>query len=353
MLWVDKHRPKALNKLIIHQDIGNHLIKLVETGDCPHTLFYGPTGAGKKTLIMGLLRQIYGTPVERLKVETKPWKIELPSRNLELELTTVSSNYHVEINPSDAGNNDRYIVQEIIKEIARSRPVDTNSKKGFKVLVLSEVDRMSKEAQHSLRRTMEKYSAACRLVLCCNNASRVIEPVRSRCLCVRVGAPSALEIVEVLHVVAKKENLALPEELASRIAASSGRDLRRALLAFEVARVQQYPFSDNQAISLADWELYIQEIVSDCLKEQTPKMLFVVRGKLYELLINCIPPEIIFKRMLTEFLRKTDDCLRHKVVSSAAKFEHRLQQGSKPIFHLEAFLARVMSEYKQWSMSFM
>lgn len=40
----------------------------VETGDCPHTLFYGPTGAGKKTLIMGLLRQIYGAPVERLKV---------------------------------------------------------------------------------------------------------------------------------------------------------------------------------------------------------------------------------------------------------------------------------------------
>lgn len=353
MLWVDKHRPKALNKLVIHKPIGDHLIKLVETGDCPHTLFYGPTGAGKKTLIMGLLRQIYGAAVERLKVETKPWKIELPSRNLELELTTVSSNYHVEINPSDAGNNDRYIVQEIIKEIARSRPIDTKGKKGFKVLVLTEVDRMSKEAQHSLRRTMEKYSAACRLVLCCNNASRVIEPVRSRCLCVRVGAPSVLQISEVLHAVAKKENLVLPRDLASRVANSSGRDLRRALLALEVARVQQYPFSDTQPVMLADWELYVQEIVGDCLKEQTPKMLFVVRGKLYELLINCIPPEIIFKKLTTELLRKTDDCLRHKVVFFASQFEHRLQQGSKPIFHLEAFLARVMSEYKQWSLSFM
>jgi replication factor C subunit 3/5 len=59
------------------------------------------------------------------------------------------------------------------QEMARSRPIDSKGKKGYKVLVLNEVDRLTKEAQHSLRRTMEKYSAACRLVLCCNNASRV------------------------------------------------------------------------------------------------------------------------------------------------------------------------------------
>ena len=51
----------------------------------------------------------------QVKVETKPWKIALPSRNIEVELTTVSSNYHVEMNPSDVGNQDRYVVQEVIK----------------------------------------------------------------------------------------------------------------------------------------------------------------------------------------------------------------------------------------------
>ncbi len=48
----------------------------------------------------------------QVKVESKPWSMELPSgRKLEVELTTLSSNYHVEMNPSDVGNNDRYVVQ--------------------------------------------------------------------------------------------------------------------------------------------------------------------------------------------------------------------------------------------------
>lgn len=79
----------------------------VGSGDCPHTLFYGPNGAGKKTLILALLREIYGAgadkvyvlstvqplqarnmrpevlsytyavSLQQVKVETRPWKIQV------------------------------------------------------------------------------------------------------------------------------------------------------------------------------------------------------------------------------------------------------------------------------------
>ena len=68
-----------------------------------------------------------------------------------VELTTLSSNYHVEMNPSDVGTKDRYVVQEVIKDMAKSRPIDAAGVQGYKVLVLNEVDRLSKEAQHGLR----------------------------------------------------------------------------------------------------------------------------------------------------------------------------------------------------------
>lgn len=86
---------------------------------------------------------------------------------------------------------------------------------------------------------MEKYSATCRLILCSSSTGRVIEPVRSRCLCIRVPAPSVAAIGEVLQKTARKEMLNLPPALAERIATESGRNVRRALLMLETLRVRQ------------------------------------------------------------------------------------------------------------------
>ncbi|KAI3705393.1 hypothetical protein L1987_75630 [Smallanthus sonchifolius] len=87
-----------------------------------------------------------------------------------------------------------------------------------------------------------------------------------------------------------------------------------------------------------DWEEYVSEIASDIMQEQSPKRLFQVRGKLYELLVNCIPPEIILKKLLYELLKKLGSELKHE--------EHRMRLGQKAIFHIEAFVAKFMSIYK-------
>jgi replication factor C subunit 3/5 len=49
----------------------------------------------------------------------------------------LGSNYHIECNPSDAGNNDRFVIQEVIKEIAShsnlSSSVGAASSRSFKI----------------------------------------------------------------------------------------------------------------------------------------------------------------------------------------------------------------------------
>lgn len=68
------------------------------------------------------------------------------------------------------------------------------------VILLTEVDRLTKEAQQALRRTMEKYMATCRIILCANSIAQVIPAIRSRCLAVRVPAPTHEDIFSILKV---------------------------------------------------------------------------------------------------------------------------------------------------------
>lgn len=238
--------------------------------------------------------------------------------------------------------------------------------RSFKVLVLHDVDRLSREAQQSLRRTMEKYSSACRLVMTAGSASRVMAPLRSRCMCVRVPAPTDSEVASVVREVARREGVSVPPGLAARVAVASDRNLRRALLAAEVCRAQAASaggggggaagasglptaLPDDAPVHAADWQLYCREIAGDIVAEQSPKRLYLVRGKLYELLANCVPADLVLKTVCGELLRRCDDELKAPLAELAALYEHRMASGGqKAIFHLEAFVAKFMSMFKQY-----
>eukprot|EP00128_Syssomonas_multiformis_P017304 Colp12_sorted_trinity150504_noHs@35322 len=346
-LWVDKYRPTTLDKLDVHVELSKKLKKLVSNGDFPHVLIHGPSGAGKKTRIMCLLHELYGPGVEKLKIDQKTFTT--PSQ-AKFELTTISSNYHIELNPSDAGFHDRVVIQEVLKEIAQTQQLDTASQRSFKVVVLTDVDRLSKDAQHALRRTMEKYSSTCRLILYCNSTSKVIPPIRSRCLQVRVPAPTEEEILSVLQHVSKKEGLSLPGEFAARVVQQSERNLRKALLMLEASKVQQYPFTGSQKVQSADWEVYVRETANKILEQQSPQRLLEVRGRIYELLTHCIPPEVIITRLTKELIANLDSALKVEVTQWAAYYEHKLQTGQKPIYHIEAFVAKFMCVLRTYMM---
>lgn len=348
MLWVDKYRPKSLDELTYHKGLSGMLKKIIKGGDFPHMLFYGPPGAGKHTRILSLLQEVYGPGVHKVKIETRTFNA---TKSKKIEISTLGSVYHIEMNPQDAGIYDRVVVQDVIKEIASAHTLDATAQKSFKIVFLKEVDRLTKSAQHGLRRTMEKYMKTCRIVLCCESVSKVIDPLRSRCLAIRVAAPSHTEVVDVLNHVAKSEGVSLPPELAKRIAVQSERNLRKAILMLETCYVSEQTLTANSEVKPAAWEVFIDETARLIIEDQSPARLLKVRGKLYELLVNCIPPEMIFKRLALSLIEKVDDELRHKLAHWAALHEHRMVQGAKPVIHLEAFVARVMQEYRSWALS--
>jgi replication factor C subunit 3/5 len=357
-LWADEFRPKTLDKMDIHKSLSKQLISTVKSGDFPHMLFYGPSGAGKKTRVNALLRQVFGNKADKLKLENKDLKVG-SSGSKTITVTVLTSPCHIEVNPSDYGVYDRYVVSQLIKEIASSAPIvlDQQQQKEqsiqqqqFKVVVLTEIDQLTKEAQQALRRTMEKYMKTCRLVMTAESISKVIAPVKSRSLCTRISTPTSDEIVSVLQSTASKANIVLPNAFAESIAEVSDGNLRKALLSLESSKVEQYPFTKDQIVKITDWERFVRDIAKDLIEDQSPSRILELREKYYMLLSNGISPASIMKKLTHRLL---DLCggnpqIQFQIVHLAALYEHRVVTGSKAIFHLETFSVRFMSIYKQY-----
>ncbi|CAF5085307.1 unnamed protein product, partial [Rotaria sp. Silwood1] len=49
---------------------------------------------------------------------------------------------------SDVGIYDRVVIQELIKTIAQTRQINSTEQRSFKVIVIVEVDKLTREAQH-------------------------------------------------------------------------------------------------------------------------------------------------------------------------------------------------------------
>lgn len=140
----------------------------------------------------------------------------------------------------------------------------------------------------------------------------------------------------------------MPRELALRVSEKSERNLRRAILMLEACKVQQYPFTATQLIADLDWQVYLKETANQILLEQTPAKLEKVRERLYELLSQGVPPDVIFKGLVENLVKNCDMSIKAKTVEFAGLYEHRMQQGNKHIFHLEAFVAQFMAIYKRF-----
>ena len=135
MLWVDKYRPQLLAQLDYHAGLSQQLQQIAQSGDFPHILMYGPSGAGKKTRIACFLHEVFGN--FHMRVEHRQFNLEKGGKKLTVELTTVSSNYHIELNPSEAGFRDVDVIQDLVKHMAEGNTLSGKPK----LLVVHEVER--------------------------------------------------------------------------------------------------------------------------------------------------------------------------------------------------------------------
>jgi len=153
---------------------------------------------------------------------------------------------------------------------------------------------------------------------------------------------------QVLRYVGNKVGFDVPDKIAHDIAEDADGNMRKAILVLEALKMQSTDLDKPITIAKPDWETYCHKVADMIMQEQTPQRVMEVRGKLYELLSHCIPPTVVLKTIAEHVVDQVDEALKADIMHWAAIYEVRMRIGNKKIFHLEAWVVKVMSLYKHF-----
>ena len=336
ILWMDKYKPKTLEDLTFHPNQTKLLQSLADNSEFPHLIFYGPDGAGKKTRVHCFLSKVYGEGIYKMNTINKELKIKSKS----ISYMVTSSNYHLEFCPSDVGNNDKFIISHVIKETSSFSQLDAESQKNFKVIVLLEADKMTKEAQSALRRTMEKYSENCRIIMIVNDLASIIDPIRSRCFALRIPAPNKDEIKNNLKSIKKSENVDINDKDLESITEKYGKNVRECITCLQMTSLGNY----NKRVYEPEYNNIFNLINSQIIKEQSAKSLREIRSLFMELLIHGFRASYIIYKMTSDLIDSNmiKEDIKRKIVEAGSLYDIRAKNGTKDFIHLEAFAAKIM-----------
>lgn len=348
MFLIDKYDIKNPWDVMYNHNIYKRLLKLdslnswltdsIKTernfDNLPNILIHGKEGCGKKSLVKMFLRRIYGSNLKKLNV--KYMISGYGSNSIEMEIP--QSLFHIEIFPTGTGL-DKYLVQEIIKEYAAKNLLSFERERTFKIVWIHNIDELSYYAQTALRCTMEKYCKTCKFILTGKQLSKIIEPLRSRCLSMRVPLPNEQDIMRVLLNISIKEDNYLSLEEYNDILIKCNNNIKLAIQYLEM-KFYGIPIT-------VSWKIYLSDIIKIFNKaiKSTINELHIakIRDILYKIFITNINGTEIIKELLNQMLLNLKDKeLTYQIIDKCTHYENSLSKGKRTIIHLEAFIFSVL-----------
>jgi len=297
-MLVEKYRPKKLDDIVGQDHIVRALKELMQRGPpVPHMLFFGPPGCGKTSAAYALANEL-GVPI-------------------------------VELNASD----ERGIVtiRDKVKRLAQTA--------GYRIILLDEADRMTDEAQHALRRIMERTHVT--FILTANEDWKIIDPLKSRCVNLRFNKLQFQDMAKIIVKILKEEGVKV--ELTSEVKDALtvlldyvNGDLRRAInmieavitarktLTVETIKALIPPSLAHEALQYAvsgNWEMALKRIEDAYIQSKLEPSLTV--ENLYRAIDRLNVPIHV----------------KLKLYDKLAETERGIKIGCNPLIQLAGFLA--------------
>jgi len=193
-LWTEAYRPRTVADYVFRDDQQRQQVQAwITAGSIPHLLFSGAPGVGKTTLAKILIAEL---GIDGYDV--------------------------LEINASRENSVDD--VRDKITGFVQTMPFGE-----FKVVLLDEADYFSHNGQAALRGVMETYSTTARFILTCNNRTKIIPALHSRCQGFHIEKVDATEFTARVATVLVTEGVQFDLDTLDTYVKVAYPDLRKCL----------------------------------------------------------------------------------------------------------------------------
>ena len=241
--WIEKYRPKKISDLVIDNSTRNKILKIIKDKNMPNIIITGTPGIGKTTTILCIARYLLGKHCDQGVIELN-------------------------------ASNDRGIkaVQDSIIYFCKKRMdlanTEDRSYSKHKIVLLDEADNMTKKAQQLINNLMETYKNTTRFAFTCNNSSKIIEAIQSRCIIFRYRRLGHQQIVDRLKNICENEKVNYTNKGLNAIVVTSQGDLRKAINNLQLTYNGYDKIISKNVYKLCDvpHPLIIQDILMSCYK---------------------------------------------------------------------------------------
>jgi replication factor C small subunit len=189
--WTEKYRPSTFDELVSIPKGLRELVEKVrsEGSKMPSLLFFSDSaGTGKTTSAM------------------------IIAKYLDCD--------YIKLNSSDERGIDT--IRDTVKTFAQTMSSNDNQK----CIIFDEADGQTKASQEALKGLIETYHSNCFFIFTCNDYSKILDPIISRCMVFKFGTPSKESIKERLSYICNAENLKIEENFLDRLVSSCYPDIR-------------------------------------------------------------------------------------------------------------------------------
>jgi replication factor C subunit 2/4 len=196
--FIEKYRPKNFDDLILPQSMQYKITNIIETKTLPNIIITGSPGTGKTSTMLCLAKKVLGKNYKDMLLELNASN----NRTLDFINSTVA-----------------YFCKKKLSS-------DNNSQK---LIIFDEADNITKKAQNLLANLMEEYSHNTSFAFTCNESSKIIESIQSRCMILRYIPMTSDNIRKRLEIISQIENITYTEKGLGAIIFISQGDIRQAI----------------------------------------------------------------------------------------------------------------------------